>query len=418
MSRKIRHFKLPDTHQSSWQLAVIQLAGVASLPVLATSILILQNHSFITAVLTLLVGNALLWVIRLGIVAMSHKDRKSTLDISREYVGEFGGYLIALLLLASTLAWFIVQTTIASNSLTFLIPVHEASSINRFVQTSVLLGIISTLCCMEGIVALRWLTTFSFPILVIALSVIIFVVPHPKITFDNISISLSGLFLLLATNLGVTADLPTFFRHSRSWKSSMRALVIIQIVSFFLGVGGLYLGEIINPWFGIYEKENIILTMDWPKIFLLILIFVSAICANVGNVYSASVGWELIAPIFAGRKEYLILGLGSTIIFILVGNIFSLDVMLMVTDNSLVNLCIILVIGYLLSLFNKAAPDFTQQVTYFIAWLLATAFNVLYATHLIRPIQIPLIVEITIILIVISVGTFIKITMQKSKVRM
>ena len=37
---------LPDRHQTAWQLAVIQLSGWTSLPILATSILILRKQLF------------------------------------------------------------------------------------------------------------------------------------------------------------------------------------------------------------------------------------------------------------------------------------------------------------------------------------------------------------------------------------
>src|SRR5882672_6201963 len=118
MSETSQHHELPDITQSSWQLAAIQLSGWKSLPIVATSLLILQKNTFLGVIFTVIVGNAILWFLRLGILSMSHTHRKSTLDISRDYLGHFGSYFIAILLIASTFAWFITQTTAASDALT------------------------------------------------------------------------------------------------------------------------------------------------------------------------------------------------------------------------------------------------------------------------------------------------------------
>ena len=370
--------QLPDTHQTAWQLSVIQLSGWISLPILATSILLLQENSFLGAVLTIIVGNAILWFIRLGILAMSQKERQSTLDISREYLGKVGGYFIGALLLIATLAWFIAQTTAASNALTHLIVIKENPEIDQFIQMSVFVGIVSTFLCMEGIVVLRRLSMISFPILVVAFFAVIFALPLKMPSAGSTVLSLSGLTLVLGTNLGITSDLPTFFRHSQSWYTSIRALTIVQLVSLGLGLCSLYFVAILEGNFGIKEAVVLASGNEVLRIALIVFVFVSVICANVANVYSASVGWEVIAPkALVGRREYLILGLGLTTIFILISNIFSVEFLLEASDSSLVNLCLVLILGYVLSRWKKRGPNLYEQWAYFVAWLLSTVVNVL-----------------------------------------
>lgn len=399
-----QHHHLPDIRQSWWQLAMIQLSSWMSLPTLATSILILQQNSFLGAALTIIVGNAILWFIRFGIISMSHAKRQSTLDISRTYLGDFGSYFIAILLLVSTLAWFVTQTTIAGSTLTHLVSFNENLKIDRFTQMSVFLGITSSFLCMEGIILLRKLSILSFPLLVMTFSIIFFSLPsHIPQTVNSHPISLAGLTLVLATNLGISSDFPTFFRHSRSWSDSIKALTVIQLVSIALGIFGLYFGALILN--GLEINERLILSSGnlFLQISLIIFIFFSVICANVANVYAASVGWEVIAPAaLIGRKEYLILGLGLTIIFILVSNLISTDALLTISDTSLVNLCIILVLGYLISRKTRKAPSRYLQFTYFIAWVLSSMFNVVAFLDLI-PVS-PLILGFFTILIVISLS--------------
>lgn len=417
-SRTLSH-ELVDTHQTVWQLSAIQLSGWTSLPILATSILILQENSFLGAALTIIVGNAILWFIRLGILAMTQKKRLSALDVSRDYLGNLGGYFIAALLIISTLAWFIAQTTTASNALTHLISIDEGPNIDKFTQMSVLLGIVSTFLCMEGIVLLRRLATISFPILLVAFFVIMFALPFQIPMEGTMALSLSGLSLVLGTNLGITSDLPTFFRHSQSWATSIKALTVIQVVSLILGLCSLYFIAVIDKNFGIKEAVVLATGNELLRISLIIFVFVSVICANVANVYSASVGWEIIAPsALVGRKEYLILGLGLTTIFILVSNIFSVHFLVDTSDSSLVNLCIVLIMGYLIAKWQKRAPGSYEQGTYFVAWLLATVINTLQYSGVVSEEYSALVVGVGVILVVMGFAFCAKRVILRAKVGM
>lgn len=374
---------LPDTHQSAWQLASIQMSGWTSLPILATSISILQTNSFLGAIFTIIVGNAILWFIRLGVISMSYTKRQSTLDVSRDYLGKMGGYFVAALLLISTFSWFIAQTTTGSHSITHLLRINENPNVDQFTQVSVLLGTLSTLFCMGGIVVLRRLSTIAFPILLVSFIVILFVLPDKTLQHNHNSLSLAGLTLVLATNLGITSDLPTFFRHSKSWETSVKALTLVQLLSIALGIGSLYFGSIIAHGLEIAQETIHATDRELLKIPLICFIFLSVICANVANVYSASVGWELVAPkSLVGRKEYFILGLGLTTVFILVSGLFSLDTFLRASDSSLVNLCIVLVLGYIIGKQKQRLPNLFERSSYFVAWLLASFVNTLQCMDL------------------------------------
>ena len=370
------HLRFPDSHQNWWQLAAIQLTGFVSLPILSASVLILQETNWISAIITLIIGNLILWTIRLAIICMSHEGRKNVLDVSYEYLGRFGSYFIAILLLVSTLAWFVVETTVASDALVRLIPMEGGMGINQFFQIGVLLGILSTLLCMDGMIVLRWFSTLCLPVLFIALLGVLFNASYEIPPQKTHSISLAGLPIFLATNLGVSADLPTFFRHSHSLRSSLNALTAIQLVSLAIGLVGLFLGSIIVPWNGIATTMDF-QSASWAlKGSLTVLIFLSVIAANVCSVYSASVGWELVAPALAGIKEYLLIGLGASIGFVLITNVFSLNFLEIATGACLVNLCLIFVIAYLLRFVSRRPPATRyEQNTYFIAWFLSSLAN-------------------------------------------
>src|SRR3990167_6544871 len=399
MNQKHAPHHLPDTQQSVWQLAVIQLCGWTTLPIVATSILILQQNTLLGAVLTIVVGNAILWFIRLGIVAMSVEGRKSTLDISRDYLGNTGSYFIAGLLLVSTLVWFVAQTTAAANTLTQLVSIKQTPQIDQFTQMSVFLGIVSTFLCMDGVVLLRRLSSVAFPILLVCFFAIIFALPSWSIQEKDVPLSLAGVTLVLATNLGLTSDLPTFFRHSKSWVASVEALTVIQLVNIGVGICSLYFGAIIGNDFVVRSEAVFAFGGNWLRAFLVVFVFVSVICTNVANVYSASVGWEVVAPrALVGRKEYLILGLGLTTIFILMSSVFSIHCLLHVADHSLVNLCLVLILGYMIRRWERKLPGRFEQGAYFAAWLLSTGANALQFAGLSNAAINPLSLSLSVIL--------------------
>lgn len=373
------HKNLTDTNQSSWQLAYIQLAGIISLPSLASSILLLQKYSFFSALMTLFVGNIMLWIIRFGLIKISSNHRKSTLDLAYDCFGKWGAHIIAIALLADTLAWFFIHTSVASDVIVFLFDFKYFSGTNHFIQLSIVVGVLSTLLCMEGMKSLRILALLSFPILLITfLGMLIFSSSPqlPEKIASESGISLSGIGLVLGFSLGFSVDLPTFFRHRQSWKDSKNALAIFQISSLVIGIGGLFLAQFIHINLETGDYEIGILN-TFQRCLLSIFVLTSAVYANVYNVYSSSVGWELVAPAaLVGRKEYLILGLTLTIFFISCFKILSLHKFLDIVDSSMINLCMVLFWFFLTFLALRRSPSVQDKGLYFIAWLLSSSLNI------------------------------------------
>ncbi len=374
---------LPDTKQSFWQLAFIQLTGVTSLPVLFASIILVQKTSLFNSIIVLLVANFILWIIRYGLIAMSYHGRKSVMDIAEDYfgsiwgLGKWGIYLIAALLLLSTTALFVEETTIVSSSLTSLFSINEGPGIDPFLQISVIIGIISTIFCTQGMVALRWLSTIALPLILASFVILLIAAPSNGSFIAHSALSLSMLPFVLGINLAITADLPTFFRHSKSWKDAMFGLTALQLTSLAIGIGGLFLGSMILSVGGIPTAGNDVVSSELLKFAFVALVAFSSICSNVSNVYSASVGWELFAPTaLVGKKEYLILGFLLTLVFISVTGEFSMNFLLNITNAALVNLSFVFILGYFVHLLTKRHLDRADRTAYFLAWLVPTIVNI------------------------------------------
>ncbi len=410
---------LVDTNQSFWQLASIQLTGVTSLPVLFTSIFLIQKASLLNSVIILVVANLILWVIRYGLISMSYQGRKSVMDLCSDYFGDIiffkktGIYSIAALLLISTMFLFVEETTIISKALTKTFAINEGPNIDPYMQISVIIGVASTIVCTWGIVALRWLSVICLPIILVAFITLIISSPSDINFLEHKAFSLAGLPLVLGINLAVTADLPTFFRHSRSWKSSVYALTMIQLFSLALGVGGLFLGAVIQPLSGSLSVNQIGFNGDIIKVAFIALVALSSICSNVSNIYGASVGWEtFVRSPLVGKKEYLILGFLLTLIFLIITGLISLETPVDITGDSLVSLSFVFVIAYLIKSITKRSLGVFEKNIYFLAWLLSSLVILLQYAGFLLPEVPTLFVGLGVALLTIGFGNIARAIKQ------
>ena len=363
--------------QSAVTLTAVQVTGATSLPVLYSAVHLYHQYGFLFALLLLLAVNILTWCAALGIVSMTAGTTKNTLENSRETIGFFGGYIVALILIFSTIAWFVLQTNLATEIIRAIFSYKNFHHINTFIQIGVGLGIVSTLVSMEGIIGLRWTTLISFPLIILSFILLLSFLPDRPTQIPTNHTTLLGLVIAIGASLSIAVDYPTFFQHSRSKKSSLVAITAIQVITFLIGVGGLFLGRYITDTTHLAGWEPLLGGHLTFKILFLILVVFSCICANAVNIYSASIGWEVIVPIFAGRKEYTILGLGLTSAFVLMTHILPMHYLRVITEISLSNLCLVLIIGYLSRLWSHVKlPRFDQSI-YLLSWLIGTVFSLI-----------------------------------------
>lgn len=363
--------------QSVFTLTAIQVAGATSLPVLSSSIKLFHQYGFATALWILFLGNLLIWISAFVIIQMTANTTKNTLDNVRDYLGRIGGWSVGIVILISVTAYYVAQTNMATEMLISLLPFKEGYNINKFFQFGVVLGIASVLAIIQGIRGLRWLSTISFPIIIAAFLGLVLALPSQNSVAISVPSPFSGLIIGLGIGLAITVDYPTFFQHSRSKQSSLRAVTAIQAITFLIGVGGIYLGKYIDATDNLSGWYALINGTFVTKVLFVCLVVLSCLCVNALNVYSASIAWELLAPNFLlGRKEYTIIGLALTAVFILTTGIVSVDLLRTISDVALANLCIVLISGYCLRKLMAVIPLKLDQVVFFLAWLIGSVITV------------------------------------------
>lgn len=367
------HAVAVEKKQSLVSLTAIQVTGATSIPVLNASIQLLHQNGFWRALGILLVGNILVWCIAMLIVRMIGNKKKNTLENAKDYLGHWGVYPLALVLIVSTIASFVLQINLATEIILQIVNLHYSVHVNSFMQVGVVLGVLSTFVCMEGIKGLRWIALISFPILILSfLGVLVFAGGESVVALQA-KTTIGSLAIAFGTSLGVAVDYPTFFQHSKSKRDSFYAVTSIQALTFLIGVGGLLLGRHIGSTQDVTEWQMIFDADVWIRALFLLLVVLSCLCVNSVNIYSASIGWELLAPdALTGRKEYLILGLGLTSIFILLTNLVPVYLFLTITDVTLATLCLVLVTAYLGKLWLRVRVAEWEKMAYFAVWTLGT----------------------------------------------
>ncbi|GAB5411164.1 MAG: hypothetical protein ChlgKO_02780 [Chlamydiales bacterium] len=392
---------------------------MTNLPVIVSGLLIVQLYGFINAVVSLIASNLILAVIRFTVARVAHNSRMSTLDLSRKFLGNRGAIFIAFVLLFSTLILFTEETSLAGKYLSFLFKINEGQNVDLPIQFGVGIGILSTLLCMEGIVALRRSAVIFFPLIILLLVVVVFLSNGKAVSLNEMPFSWSsfsyGTSLMVATGLGITADLPTFFRHRRSWRDSVIAIIYIQIIMFIVGFLSLYLGMLVDPVSGLNISDPSTISPLF-RISLIMFILISTVFANVANIYSASVGWEALAPkSLIGRGEYLILGLGLVASYVSFTSLINTGTMLSVSEDFLVLLCVLFIAGYFIQLLSKKSPSSNEQLIYIISFVLSSVLICLQEYNVIN-FRFPIIVAgVSLEIFVLLLGFLFKKILFKPK---
>jgi purine-cytosine permease-like protein len=305
-----RQHTFEDKHQGWWFLASIQIAaGLGSIPVAAVGARLRETHGLLAALLSIVIGNLILYVIGLPIVLQSSESRKNTFQMAAGHFGVGGKWLAAVALVVSALSWFSTQLY---GNLSFLqASLSVTWSPLTISQYGVGLGLASTLLFLYRIRALKWSSLVFVPVMI---AFFVVVVAFGSGSSGSIPLEpwsiLSGVSPVFAIWLAGVADYATFFRHSRSTRHSVLALTAILVFAISIEIAGIFM----LPAAQISGKVVLGLAVVYAVM--------SCIIVNAANLYSGTIGFEALAPKLIGLKEIVILGLSGTLLFgIFRGNI-------------------------------------------------------------------------------------------------
>lgn len=333
-SQPIRTFD----NQNFFQLAAIQSASLG-LSVIIIGRQLATQYGAGTAICSIAVGNLILWLIGISIISMPEGARASAIDNMKTYFGKTGGWIAALIFMASILNWFAYQINFSLSSINALTALNFQLTQPLSVRIGAALGLLAALLAIGGIKLIRQITMIALPLLLAyhfyALSL---TTTSHTITWD---ISFPAVLTTILILLPGVINYPTFFRHSRSKAHSFLALTLLTLlISFF---------QISTIWLDCSSKQGFTFyTLSLP----LFIIFTLTTC-NLLNIYLVSACWETIAPRFGGAKGYAIVGLFGTLTYTFVQITTPVQLFQNLTNAYIANFSIVLLLAYLMRILVK-----------------------------------------------------------------
>ncbi|MCX6989871.1 MAG: hypothetical protein NTX49_02220 [Chlamydiae bacterium] len=389
-----------DKSQSFWQLAFIQ-SSAQGLPVILVGGKIAQTYGAGAAILAILIGNLVLWVIGIAIILMAFRGRKNAIQNIEEYVGFWPSILACLVLTAAFLSWFMLQN---KNFAAALGPLPHLKGTPQIEYTTMLSFGISFLAYWGIRLIKKVSCLFPFLLGYVVYSMITYSSPISLV--GTWAISFPAIVAIIALTLPGIMNLPTFFRHARSVSDGILALTLMTIfVSLF---------QIFSVVMVITDPSDFfakVLPMN-PGFFSYLLpmgfIVISLISVNLVNIYFASAGWETIGNIllrkshsprwssgwrlllsrcllprpgsdhvkFLGRVCLVIGIIGTVFDLLLRSNIF-VQMLENVADDSLSSLGLLLPLAFLTKLIVRHRPRILEKEINFICWACGTITSVI-----------------------------------------
>lgn len=280
------------TYQNWKQLTSIQVGGALCLPVIMIGQTLSQHYGFVSALISIFIGNFLLMLLGIVSANMSFNSRKTTVENAVEYFGQRGVTLFACAMIITMVCWFGIQLNLMTLSVIDLLPIESSRA--GIIAVNVLLGAVITGAAFYGIHALNLLSNLSLPMLVGTLGYAMWMKEGGK-TMETDVMSLAGISLVVAVSIGVIIDLPTYFRHACSKKDGMMSII------FIFGIA-LPLIEFVGVYLASQSTESTILdalkTKDgifwnlWIAIFLIL----AGWTTNNTNIYSGVMSLHYLLP--------------------------------------------------------------------------------------------------------------------------
>lgn len=293
-----------ESLRQNWlQLATVQIGGVICLPIFVVGYIVAKSFGVFSAILAIILGNFLLFLMAISVAKSSVKHRKSTAEYAVFLFGPKGKHFFSLSIVFTMLVWFGIQINI------IVLSVRDVIEVNFLGLENVFLGLVLTITGMGGMRFLTTLANMSMPLLLLTIGYAVYQAgSSPMILRDSEILTYSGLSIILGSSIGVVVDLPTFFCISRSTKDSVFAacILFILVIPLLEGVG-VYLfahgqGESIVELLLSGSSDKL-----WKTWIIAFLVF-AGWTTNNANLYSAAINLRTLLPTLSSKTHILIAG--------------------------------------------------------------------------------------------------------------
>ena len=283
-----------ETNDSWKKLSLIQIGGLMSSPILFVGYSIGLNRDFNQALLLIISGNLVLFILAYAYAMLFTCHQTSTVEFAGYYLGDKGKALTSFFLFISMIGWSAIQLDLISEVFGYL---HDDAQY-LFIICALL---ISCFICRKRLNLLSKINLIFSPILfsLLVLSCfqhaqLISVVPH---TDSHSLSSAQGISLVILACLGMVFDLPTFYCTAKNPNETRKSLVILFLLALPIIE---ILGSIFSYSIGqAIDSETLPFILSINRSFLFFGAFlISGIVGNAMNLYSASIIFKNRKPTF------------------------------------------------------------------------------------------------------------------------
>ena len=392
------------TQQSWWQLSSIQIGGAICLPVIMVGQALAKNYGFISAVLAICIGNLLLLLLGLIAVHMTMQNKVTTIENAQKYFGAQGTPILALTMVICLGGWFAIQLNVMTLSFQEVCKIFfgnfSSGGLGNIIG-NLILGTLITGFAFKGMRSLNQLSNYSMPLLIGTIAyALLDHSPKPDIPKESFY-TLGGVALVIATAIAIIADMPTYYRFSKSNRDGMISILILFIIALpIIEIVGVYIG-VRNPDANIIDA----LTGGGGKLWHLWVGFFLVLAGwttNNTNLYSAAISLKAIMPSLSQPFRITLIGILATLVSCF--NILEhFEIVLEGMTLSMSSMSAVIVIRYTLS------NQHFNYLSNILCWLLGTCAGLLSLFNLSLITGMPILDS----WIVSAIATFFLIRMEK-----
>lgn len=293
------------------QLLAIQTGGALCLPVIMSGMSVCQDNSLEMAAAAILVGNAFLLAMGLGMVTISVYKPYSTAELSKDYFGLSGAKCFSAVMMALMLGWFAIQLNVMVISFLEIskwmdVPLPP-------IAATICVGLVLTFFLGAGVSMLKRFACVSSPLLLMVLASSLWDLDTNFRQAESCSFPLGGVSVIIGANMAAVTDLPTYLRHSATVRDARICIVLLYgLIVPAIEISGVLLastrggGNVIEILSGGGSAD----LAAWTGCFVLM----SGWATNNNNLYSAIASSYLLSSTMGYRTRTWLLGAGGTLI--------------------------------------------------------------------------------------------------------
>ncbi|MBA4696093.1 MAG: hypothetical protein H2069_01735 [Legionella sp.] len=300
----------------NWRrLAAVQFGLAVGLPPILVGYILFLTYGLVSAIVSIMCGSLILFCLAIISMSLALKKPLSTIECAEIFLGKKGMLICGIAMGISLFGWFTINLSFISVSISKLLGVLHVPHSELSILVNLILGITATLIVIKDIHSIGTFALLNFPIIISIIAYSFFILPNLGTSelFYGEKITCAGIPLVLASNLAIIIDLPTYYRFARTKKDAL----ISTSLTFMLFIPAITMVGAVFAFFIAGRPVVNVIAQAGGTIGVVLMVFfltISNCMINNGNIYSCDIALRPFTRNFSRKKTLVFLGImGSTL---------------------------------------------------------------------------------------------------------